>query len=131
MFWMVVLAVAAVLILLRLYFKVRNIKLGERGSWDARAIEQLRLRGYVPFNDYAVDFFLALPDNMACEAVRAQLEPQGFTVDVKPLENDAQLKYSLHARRVMRLIVPDMEDLSRRLTVLAEQFQGRYDGWAV
>jgi hypothetical protein len=30
----------------------------------------------------------------------------------------------------MRLIVPDMQDLSQRMTDLAAEFGGRYDGWA-
>ena len=33
-------------------------------------------RGYAPFNDYRVDFFLALPDEAACQAARARLEPR-------------------------------------------------------
>jgi hypothetical protein len=30
----------------------------------------------------------------------------------------------------MRLIVPDMQEVSRRLTALATELGGRYDGWA-
>jgi hypothetical protein len=30
----------------------------------------------------------------------------------------------------MRLIVPDMQELSRRMTELATENRGRYDGWA-
>jgi hypothetical protein len=30
----------------------------------------------------------------------------------------------------MRLIVPQMQEISRRLTALAEELGGRYDGWA-
>jgi hypothetical protein len=62
--------------------------------------------------------------------VRARLEPEGFSVDVKPMENDPELFFSLHASKMMRLIVPDMQDISRRMTALAGEFNGRYDGWA-
>ncbi len=51
-------------------------------------------------------------------------------MDVKPLENDPELGFSLHASKTMRLIVPDMQEMSRRLTALASEFKGRYDGWA-
>jgi len=27
-------------------------------------------------------------------------------------------------------VVPDMQEISRRLTALATEFHGRYDGWA-
>jgi hypothetical protein len=76
-----------------------------------------------------VDFFLALPSEAACQGARARLEPE-FHVDVKPLENDPELNYSLHATKTMRLVVPDMQEVSRRLTALATELHGRYDGWA-
>ena len=88
-----------------------------------------RSRGYVPFNEYPVDFFLALPDQAATQAVRARLEPE-FSVDIKPMQDDAELPFSLHATKSMRLILPDMQALSARMTALATEFKGRYDGWA-
>jgi hypothetical protein len=51
-------------------------------------------------------------------------------VDVKPLENDPELNFSLHATKTMRLIVPDMQELGQKLTAIATEFRGRYDGWA-
>jgi len=111
----VLLAAALALIALRIYFKLRAAR--------------PRSQGYAPFNDYRVDFFLALPNEAACQGARARLEPE-FSVDVKPLESDAELVYSLHATKTMRLVVPDMQEISRRLTALATEFHGRYDGWA-
>jgi len=131
MFWVIVVfAVATAIIVARVYFNMRKVRRSETENWDARAIEQLRSRGYAPFNDYKVDFFLALPSETACQNVRARLEPEGFSVDVKPMENDPDLSFSLHASKTMRLIVPDMQELSRMLTALASEYQGRYDGWA-
>ena len=75
--------------------------------------------GYAPFNDYPVDFFLALPDEAACRSVRARLEPE-FSVDVQADEGEAPA-ISLHATKTMRLIVPDMQAISRRLTALATE----------
>jgi hypothetical protein len=125
----VALLVALVLIAARVYFKLRAAARNRVASWDAQLIERLRARGYVPFNDYPVDFFLALPDEAACQRVRARLEPE-FSVDVKPMQQEADLPLSLHATKTMRLILPDLQALSARMTALAEEFRGRYDGWA-
>ncbi len=77
-----------------------------------------------------MDFFIALPDETACQGVRARLETDGFSVDAKPMTEKTDLPFSLHASKSMRLIVPDMQTLSQRLTDLAAEFGGRYDGWA-
>ena len=76
-----------------------------------------------------MDFFLALPDEAACQGVRSRLEPEGFSVDAKPMTEKTDLPFSLHASKSMRLIVPDMQALSARLETLAGEFGGRYDGW--
>lgn len=131
MTWIVLAFVAAAAIIIaRIYFKIRRIQGSKVESWDARMIEQLRAKGYAPFNEYKVDFFIALPDDAACEAVRSRLEPDGFSVDTKPMAQKTELPFSLHASKSMRLIVPDMQELSRRLTALAAENRGRYDGWA-
>jgi hypothetical protein len=127
--YLALLVAALGLIALRIYFKVRAAQTSRAESWDEQIIGRLRSQGYAPFNDYRVDFFLALPDEAACQGARARLEPE-FSVDVKPLDSDPELIYSLHASKTMRLIVPDMQDISRRLTALATEFRGRYDGWA-
>ncbi len=121
---------AAAIIIVRVYFKVRGIQKSKQESWDERMIEQLRSKGYAPFNEYKVDFFLALPDEASCQAVRSRLEPDGFSVDAKPMTEKTDLPFSLHASKSMRLIVPDMQDLTLRLSSLAAEFGGRYDGWA-
>ena len=130
MSWTLLLLVAALaLIAVRIYSKLRQARQSRAESWDEQIIGRLRSQGYAPFNDYRVDFFLALPDEAACQGARARLEPE-FSVDVKPLQNDPSLGYSLHASKTMRLGVPDMQEISRRLTALATEFHGRYDGWA-
>jgi hypothetical protein len=121
--------VASAIIFARIYFKLRGIQGAKTDSWDAKIIEQLRSKGYAPFNEYPVDYFLALPDEAACQAVRTRLEPEGFNVDTKAMTEKSDLAYSLHATKSMRLIVPDMQELSRRMTEMAAEFRGRYDGW--
>jgi len=123
------LAAALALIALRIYSKLRASRKLRAESWDEQVIGKLRSQGYAPFKDFRVDFFLALPDEAACAAARARLEPE-FSIDVKPLESDPELAYSLHASKIMRLVVPDMQEISRRLTALAHELHGRYDGWA-
>ena len=130
MSWTLLLLVAALaLIAVRIYSKLRLARKSRAESWDEQIIGRLRAQGYAPFNDYRVDFFLALPDEAACQGARARLEPE-FSVDVKPMQNDSSLGFSLHATKTMRLVVPDMQEISRRLTALATEFHGRYDGWA-
>src|SRR5215467_7005555 len=103
MTWIIVAFVAAAAIIIaRIYFKVRNIQGSKQESWDAKVIEQLRTRGYAPFNEYKVDFFIALPDEAACQAVRARLETDGFVVDAKPMAEKTDLPFSLHASKSMR-----------------------------
>jgi hypothetical protein len=121
------LLVALGLILLRIYFKVRAVRRSRSETWDEQMIGQLRSQGYAPFNDYRVDFFLSLPDEAACQRARTRLEPE-FAVDAKPMQEDSG--FSLHAAKTMRLIVPDVQEVSRRLTALAAELGGRYDGWA-
>jgi hypothetical protein len=116
-------------IVARIYFKWRGAQRLRAASWDQQIIERLRSRGYAPFTDYALDFFLALPDEAACQAVRARLEPE-FRIDVKGMEGDSNLPFSLHATKTMRLILPDVQAISRRMRALATEHKGRYDGWA-
>jgi len=126
----VVLLVGALgLVVLRLYFKVRAAGRGRAESWDEQMIARLRTQGFAPFNDYPVDFFLALPDEAAVRAARARLEPE-FAVDTKPVTESSELAFSVHATKTMRLVVPDMQEISRRLGGLAAELAGRYDGWA-
>jgi hypothetical protein len=130
MTWIVVaFVVATAIIMARVYFKLRTIQGTKQESWDAKIIEQLRSKGYAPFNEYNVDFFIALPDEVACQAVRSRLESDGFSVDAKPMAEKTDLPYSLHASKSMRLIVPQMQDMSQKLTTIAAEFGGRYDGW--
>jgi hypothetical protein len=123
----VALLAALALIVVRVYFKLRTAKGSRAESWDEQMIGTLRSQGYAPFNDYRVDFFLSLPDEAICERARARLEPE-FSVDVQPMKEGAG--FSLHASKSMRLIVPEMQAISRRLTALASELGGRYDGWA-
>lgn len=128
-------AVAGVIIVVVGYLRVRKTLQQQRSldhheSWDEVMVKRLRAEGYHPFNEYQVDFFLALKDEAACEAVRTRLETEGFAVDVKPIQDGSDMPFSLHASKSMRLIVPDIQAISRHMSALAEEFHGRYDRWA-
>lgn len=128
----IILGVIAVGIMVaRVYFNLKRVRqANSTESWDEKMIADLRSKGYAPFNSYPVDFFMALPDDAAVQGARGKLEAEGFGVDVKPLENDPELHFSLHATRTMRLLVPDMQEIGRQMTTIAKENRGRYDGWA-
>jgi hypothetical protein len=132
MLWLLILFVCVALaVLVRIYFSLRKVRAASmRDDWDAQQISHLRTLGSDPFQAHDVDFFFGLPNEAACEAVRKQLELEGFAVDVKPVAQAVDQLFSLHASRSMRLSVPDMQALSRRFGALAGTHGGRYDGWA-
>jgi hypothetical protein len=121
---------AGIVVLVRLYTKIRDLQNLKQQDWDTRAIDRLRKQGSDPFQPHEVDFFFALPNENACRAVNAQLEAEGYAVDIKAVPENPDFAFSLHARKSMRLSVPDMQDISRRFTTLAASQGGRYDGWA-
>ena len=121
---------AGIVILIRLYTKIRDLQNLKQGDWDTRAIDRLRKQGSDPFKPHDVDFFFALPNELACRAVHAQLETEGYAVDIKAVPESPDFAFSLHARKSMRLSVPDMQTISRRFSTLATANGGRYDGWA-
>lgn len=127
---LILFAVLAAAVLVRIYVKLRGIRAASvREDWDAKQIALLRSRGSDPFQPHEVDFFFGMPSEAACESVRRQLEAEGFTVDVKPVPEGVDQVMSLHARKALRLSVPDVQELSRRFGELAAVHGGRYDGW--
>jgi len=132
MLWLLILlAIAAAGVLVRIYVKVRDSRAAnQREDWDAKQIALLRSRGSDPFQAHEVDFFFGVPSEAACERLRRQLETEGFTVDTKPVAESVEQVISLHARKSMRLSVPDMQEFTRRFGELANELGGRYDGWS-
>lgn len=127
---LILLVIAAAAVLARIYFKVRQAGASSsRDDWDARQIAMLRSRGSDPFQPHDVDFFFGMPSEAACESARRQLEAEGFAVDAKPVPEGVDQVFSLHARKALRLSVPDMQELSRSFGELAGSLGGRYDGW--
>lgn len=128
--YLVLVCAAALLAVARIFGAVRKARLHSReDDWDAHQIKTLRGQGATPFNLYGIDFFFNLPDDTAVGGLRAVLEPEGFTVDTRPMGGEGVSGFSTHASRAMRLNVEDMQALSRRFRQLAQQLGGHYDGW--
>ena len=129
--WMYVFAViGGVIAVWRIWQNLNKLRQRKNDSWDARVIDQLRKRGSDPFKPHDVDFFLAFPDSEGAERLATQLRTEGFDADVHDSPESGDLRYSLHAHKSMQLTVPDMQELSRRLTDAATAHGGRYDGWS-
>src|ERR1700683_4625262 len=95
MTWYFIAVLAAGLVVaVRIGMKLRAAAKSRGESWDEQVIARLRSQGYLPFKGYPVDFFLALPDEMACQGARARLEP-GFHGAVKPLAGACEFLLSL------------------------------------
>jgi hypothetical protein len=129
--WMYVFAIIGGLLAgFRIWQNLKKLRRQQNDSWDARLIDQLRKRGSDPFKPHDVDFFLAFPNAEAAEDLAKQLRTEGFDANVVDEPASGDLRYSLHAHKSMKLTVPDMQELSRRLTVAATERSGRYDGWS-
>jgi hypothetical protein len=129
--WMYVFAIiGGVIAGWRIVQNLNKLRQRKNDSWDARLIDQLRKRGSDPFKPHDLDFFLAFPTREAADAVAAQLTTEGFRTDVIDTPDSGELRFSLHAQKSLHLTVPDMQDLSRRLTDMAIAKGGRYDGWS-
>jgi histidinol-phosphate/aromatic aminotransferase/cobyric acid decarboxylase-like protein len=130
--WLVTLIAAAIaLAALRVYLTMRRRRAERREDFDARLIRQLREKGLDPFQPHELDFFFALPDDGAAQAIARQLEANGFATDTHAMKESVGQGVSLHARKSMRLSLEEISSLSARFSALAQQSGGRYDGWIV
>jgi hypothetical protein len=130
MSWLLILVVAAgMAVVSRFYMSVRKAKREQGADWDSKLIGQLRAKGQDPFQPHNVDFFFALPDEPACAAINAELEKEGFRVDIKAVPDNKEYPFSLHGTKSMRIHAMEMRERSRRFEELARLNRGRYDGW--
>ena len=123
------LIVAAVVTVVRVYQVVKRERERRGDDFDARLVRDLRNAGGNAFTPYEVDFFFSLPDEAACTSLRNALEPEGFAMDARVMGEKTTGGYSVHARKRLRVSVGEMQDHSKRFRLLAEQFGGQYDGW--
>ncbi|HEV7433174.1 MAG TPA: ribonuclease E inhibitor RraB [Steroidobacteraceae bacterium] len=126
--WLLVLA--AVVAVVRVYLTVRRTSAQRKEDWDERLVKNLRAQGGDLFRPFAVDFFFDLPDQAACDQVRAILQGREFAVDFRQVDADRGDRYTLHAFKSLRVSVVEMQALTREFKELAQRHGGRYDGWA-
>ena len=126
----ILLVAAGAIAALRVVMIVHKIRGAQPDDWDERLVKNLRAQGGDPFSPYEVDFFFDLPDAAACEQTAAVLRARGYEVDFRQLEPDRGVSFTLHARKRIRVSVPEMQALTLELRALAAQQGGRYDGWA-
>ena len=103
--WLLTLFIlAGVAVLVRIYFNLRKLR-SRDDDWDAKQIAALRARGSDPFRAHEVDFFFGMPSTAACEAVRSQLELEGFRVDTKPVPEAVDQIFSSRAEHSGGLVI--------------------------
>lgn len=124
------LVLVAVFSLLRIISQWRGLA-RKRGpiDWDAHFIQQLRKAGVNAFEEHPVDFFFTVPERGASEQLAATLRGEGHAVDIR--QDPESGRFSVHAQRSMRLLIPEMQELRARFNALAEQHGASYDNWAV
>jgi hypothetical protein len=123
------LAAVAAFSLLRIVSQWRGLSRKKKTiDWDEQFIQNLRKAGVNTFEPHLVDFFFTMPSRAACEQIAFALRPDGYALDIK--EDDAG-SFSLHAQRSMRLVIPEMQEITARFNQLADQHGGKYDNWAV
>lgn len=129
--WLFVFAILGGLVAAyRIWQNLQKLRNQRNDSWDARLIDQLRKRGTDPFKPHDVDFFLAFPTPEGAMDVEKMLKSEGFDAEIVDTPDNGELRYVLHAHKSMQLTVPDMQELSRRLSEAATERKGRYDGWS-
>jgi len=129
--WMYVAAIAGGVIAgWRIWQNLNKLRTRKNDSWDERLIDQLRKSGSDPFKPHDVDFFLVFPTIEAAEMIAARYRTEGFDADIVDKPENGDLRYDLHLHKSMLLVVPDMKELSRRLSDAAKEKQGKYDGWS-
>lgn len=125
-----VLVLAALVAVFRVYVTVRRLTARRGEDWDERLVKNLRAQGGELFRPQDVDFFFDLPDEAACQRLGATLGAREFAVDFRRVDAQVGDRYTLHARKAIRISVNEMQDMTREFRELAAQQQGRYDGWA-
>ncbi|MFO1426204.1 MAG: ribonuclease E inhibitor RraB [Steroidobacteraceae bacterium] len=110
------LVIGAALAIGRIVFQVRKLRAQPVDDWDSKLIERLRRSGADPFRPHDVDFFLALPSELAATAVMRRLEAEGFSVDVRHAPEHADHPYSVHAQKAMQLSIEVAREFARLRT---------------
>jgi hypothetical protein len=121
---------AAALAAYRIWHAIRRVLAERADDWDERLVKNLRAQGGDPFSPYEIDFFFGVPEEPQCQPLADVLSAEGFAVDFRAMSTEGATGYTLHARKAIRVSIPEMKAYSARLRALADQHQVSYDGWA-
>jgi len=114
----------------RIWHAVRRVLADRADDWDERLVKNLRAQGGDPFSPYEIDFFFAVPTQPQCQSLADVLTADDFAVDFRAMNTEGTSGYTLHARKPIRVSVPEMRAYSARFRELAVQHNVSYDGWA-
>ncbi|MGD9599567.1 MAG: ribonuclease E inhibitor RraB [Steroidobacteraceae bacterium] len=128
--YLLVLLLGGGIALARIWMSIKKARDRPAHSWDAKLIEKLRAEGSDPFQPHDVVFFFGMPNEGAAQRVVERLVRDGFEAEYKYVPDQSELCYAVHAQRAIRLSVSDMQATSRKFNAMADEFHGRYDGWA-
>ena len=114
----------------RVYSVLKRVRNQRANDWDEQLVKNLRAQGGDPFQAVDVDFFFGAPTAEQGESLAAVLRPEGFAVDCKQMQTEGAEGFSVHARKALRITVPEMQGHSARFRTLAQAQGCSYDGWA-
>lgn len=127
----VIMVAVGAFLLYRIFSQWRSFSFRRKPiDWDAHFIQGLRKAGVDTFVEHTVDFFFTVPVRTDAEKLGEVLRGEGYAVDIREARETSG-QFSVHASRRMRLIVPDMQQLTAHLNQLASQHGAQYDNWAV
>jgi len=100
---------------------------GSGADPDATTLTELARAGSDLQRSHEMEFFLYVPDRRSADAVAAQLEVEGFAVEVKAAEEGGD--WLCLATRTMVPTLDELQRLRRHLAAVAASREGAYDGW--
>jgi regulator of RNase E activity RraB len=125
-------AAAGVVAVVRIYYSVQKARNAHHTvDFDEQLITRLRKDGLDPFRAHKIDFFLALPNDTAATSLLGALQSRGMTADAHATPDAADFPVSVHVSRELQLTATAIKALAAELGQLAQQYGGRYDGWAL
>jgi regulator of RNase E activity RraB len=123
---------AGVLAVVRIYYLVQKARNAHHTvDFDEHLITRLRADGLDPFRPHHVDFFLAMPDDATANRLLEALKSRGMAGDMHATPDATDFPVSVHVSRELHLTVSAIKALAAELGQLAQEYGGRYDGWAV
>jgi len=94
---------------------------------DKMVLEQLREAGSDLSKPHVLEFYLYFPAEQSAHQAAEKLESEGFEGELKPSVGEATWLCLVRKRMVPEL--NEIVAMRRKLSSLAKEFKGEYDGW--